>query len=416
MLVKSAPLEAKLNFVEEFVFANEWTRVEFLLHCPMNSEGPVEFRNLACKDSSVVLDIDLLQRGITLFPNETYRVLLQVLVSEAKTLKLEDFYFQWKRGEQRPDISYFGPEVIQVLPSPSNEIHTEIKPIYTYVDGTKVELSLEHRGTTPFKSVQIRLEPESQVLACKTFFRGIFKPGTKEQFEAVITSDQIDVVIEAAAFGRKYTTRQSHTVLPPVGRTPEKIFQFLEPRRLSKDQITIEEREGTQKQILPIRSAYPLVGLHKYDVWIRCPKEVGVTKITPQQIPGRLYVRDFGFDEERQAWHFEVEVTYKNLFRRSDRLHYHVESQSSPLTGEIYLTLLPPEYVPWQAATAMGVALTVQGATSVVNRVMDPESSPFELFSDFQAGRDYPYFFLATIPGVWLVIKLVDMLLHRFRT
>lgn len=75
-----------------------------------------------------------------------------------------------------------------------------------------------------------------------------------------------------------------------------------------------------------------------------------VNKISMQDIHGRIQVRSANQTNyetqqgEHEKWTFEIEITFSELLRHSDRLHYIVESKDRSMVGEIFVVLLPPWY------------------------------------------------------------------------
>ncbi len=234
----------------------------------------------------------------------------------------------------------------------------------------------------------------------------------------VAASDDLELTLTATVGDGTRLTLQKRIPVRKVDRRGGDRFRFLEPDRLSTDQIVIRDKNRRNDPIGLARSAYPLYGGGSYLVVIR-PQQADATKIELQDVPGAIFVREYGYDKEDGGWKFEIDVLFNELLIRSERLIYRViikDGKEGRLTGEIHLTLIPPALKRWKFAIAVGVAATVQGAAALTRLVLNPDVSAEEVFGNFSLTQQYPVLLLFSIPLVWLATTVFDRLQYRLRS
>jgi hypothetical protein len=391
--------------------AGVWFPITVTLKRPDDGQGSVCVRNIDCADKGVQLDTDLFQRDVQIWPGEAYRFVLRVLVPRARTVDLKSVGIEVP-GES--DLVDFPDRVMEVRPALAREVTITEEAICSYGDVTKLKLTFRHEGETHFEDFSVRLSPEGAVQAGKVpIVWPAFKPNDTEQV-VVAASQDLELTMTALVDQSPVSARRSISIPRGPGRKEAPLFRFLEPRRLSADNVVIRESSRKGAPLGLVRSTYHLTGGKSYQVVIR-PQEDGVKDIVLHDIPGLIYVRNGSKDAEEGGWTFDIDVAYGELLSKPERLYYKVETSDETLTGEIYLTLQAPESKRWKFALAVGVAATVQGLAAITHRLLRPDAALDDLFTDFRLERDYHLLFLFSIPLVWFGTWAYDRLQARLR-
>jgi hypothetical protein len=206
-----------------------------------------------------------------------------------------------------------------------------------------------------------------------------------------------------------------HRPIPPLSAREQRAFRFLEPRRISLDQIQVFQvsAEGP-RAIAPVQAAFVVRGGEEYQVVVR-PQTLAVRKIDLKDVPGLALINKVEEDSERRLWKFLLELSFNDLWSKPKRLFYNVESRDAKLTGEIHLLLRPAWGRHALVALALGVAITLQGIYAF-GKIMLKSDSLLEIFAGFNFASDYQILYVLCIPFIWLALHICDRLQCRFRT
>jgi hypothetical protein len=418
MTVLAEPINIEVTVPGGPAYAEEWVPVLLAIRRPDSWATAVRIRNVSSLDPGVQFDLDLLDRDLEVRPGETYRLTLPLRVALPRELALDTITVQVQEAKAKDShLIPLPPKRLEFRPAIGNEIHITLDPICPYRIGTKVQLTLHHGGTTIFEDLTVNLVPEQAIRAGKrTLQRQMFKPGEDERVDLVIDQEEIEIALACTADGKHAEARRKLAVaaLPAAN---SRRFRFLEPRRLSTDQIAVFQKTGDELRSMGTEQGiYPLWGGCQYQIVIR-PLQAGVSHIRIRDIQGRVHVRNVEEDRQEGAWRFLVEVIASSeLFRKSETIYYDVESRGGDLTGEIPICLLPPRWTYWRVASALGVALTVQGVVAVGRFLLRADFDLTEAMADFNIREDFNLLFLMSIPVFWFVFKVADWLQDRLQS
>jgi hypothetical protein len=145
-----------------------WLLLPLALTRPAGAIGPVRIVSIGSNDPSVQLDLDLLQQDVAVRPGETYRFTLPILVHHARELELSALFVE---VADPPELVPFPSQLVSIGPSLAREIALRVEALCAYEAGTKVELSWQHGGSTPFDDFAISLGPEGAIVAGKIALR-----------------------------------------------------------------------------------------------------------------------------------------------------------------------------------------------------------------------------------------------------
>jgi len=394
-------------------FAGEWFAVGIRLKRPEGWPDAVSVRNLACSDREIQIDTDLLQSNVEVRPGEVYHFTIQLKVSHVREVNLSAVYLQLGSPSGLNELFNLPAQAVQVRPALGRDIAVAVEPICSYGAVTKLQLTFRHEGPTAYENLRIHVGPRDGVYAGKQpLRRPQFRPGD-EEVTVVAAKADLQLEIEGVTNGVPVKCGKTIPVRPVVPRAAEP-FRFLEPRRLSSDRVLIRDLQHQGQPVPFTRSAFSLVGGSAYQVVIQ-PEDPGVTEVAMSDVPGSLHVRPYGLDPEAGGWKFVVEVSHNELFGKPERLNYRVQTSGGALTGDIHLTLWPPWARRWTFALAVGLAATVQGVAVGTRWLFDPDKALGDALTHFDLGRDYPVFFVFSIPLVWCCIWLLDHVRDRLR-
>ncbi len=392
-------------------FVGTWFPLTIRLRRPLDQKTPVRVRNVDCADKDVQIDSDFLQRDVEVRPGESYRFTMLLKVASVRELELATICLELAEVD---DLVPLPSRLVQVRPALGRDVVVSDEPICSYGDTTKVLLTFHHEGQTAYRNLRIHIGPEAAVRSGKwPIVRLAFGPGDVETAIVAATGD-LKILMSAVVDGADVRSERSVAVKPVTAKVGQ-LFRFLEPSRLSSDQIVLRAGGRGGPPVGLVRSAYPLVGGGSYQVVIRPQNAAEVKDIKLQDIPGLIYVRKAEFEAEENGWTFDIDVIYSELVSKPDRLVYRVETRTGLLTGEIHLALKPPHFKYLKFSVALGLAATLQGATALVRRALDPERSILDGLTDFDWHRDYQFLFLLSIPVVWAGTLLADWLQYRLR-
>jgi hypothetical protein len=392
----------------------ERTPLTLVLTRPADACGQALVRQVRCNEPTVLLDTDLFQRDTPLQPGESYRVAVFLQPTRPGVLRLSAVEVQVD-GElhQLPDRS------VPIGPSLGQEVTVALEPICTYEQGTKVQLTFTHTGSTTFHDVTLRLEPAEVVRAGMSVLRrGELSPGDAVRLEAVLAAGQVTVSLSALAAGQRVEARRQLTVPTAPARPEGKAFRFLEPRRLSVDQIDVRPLEPADAPpIQPVRGIYPLRGREHYRIVIR-PSHVGVTGVRLRELPEQVHVNPSGTKALPGRWEFEVFVPANAFLTRPARLFYDMETPEGTFSGEVHLAIGPPRWKYGGIAIALGAALTLQSAGALLTVLLGGAPDWGKVLARFNPlnGLHAAHFWqLLSIPVAWVGLELIDRLQYRWQ-
>jgi hypothetical protein len=249
-----------------------------------------------------------------------------------------------------------------------------------------------------------------------TVQRDRFAPGDEEQLELVVAQRELELVMVGGVNGQRPEARRKLRIEPPLPPA-EKRFRFLEPRRLARDRLRIYEivGDGKLQAVQEKKGTYLLEGGCQYQVEIQ-PMQPGVEKVKLNDIPGLLHIRKTEKHSQKAEWILMVDVTGHHLFRKSERLFYEMETSEGKLTGEIPICLKQSPWRFWQVATALGIAVTVQGVAAIGHFLQHAKYSFSEAFLHFDPSENLKILYLLSIPTAWMALRIADWLQYQFRT
>lgn len=386
--------------------AGDWMPLTLRVECPTSRSEPLCLRDIDVDRKlapSLQLDTDLLQRNIEVRPGESYKVTVLVRMSHPGRFNLKAIYVDVF------EIVSLPPEDVVVHPSLTAEVHLGLEAIVPYDHGTKVRLTLQHQGATPFRDFELRLGPENAVVAGKQVRRASFDPGDQEVCEAVVAPGELEVVLAATTDSGRAKVRRCERIDVIPTRTQRPPFRFLEPRRLASDDVkmyAVDERGAPP--IVPQHAAFPLTGGGKYRIAI-APQNPQATRVRLRDAPGAVRIMREAASADGRTWTFEVEVTAPRVLSRLERIVYDVDEPGRPASGEVVVRLDPAWSDHFKFAITVGVALTAQGLFALTTALTDPNDSILELLRTFSLVRDVPIFvFPLAIPLAWLGVLLVN--------
>jgi hypothetical protein len=406
-------LEVHVTGSSHPAYAGEWVPLALTLRHPDSSAGGVKLKHIACADKEVQLDTDLFPNDLEIRPGETYLLTLPIRVPRPRTVDLDRILIQVGRDDQPSnDVGVsLPPQLLPVRAAVAREIMVRVKPVCAYECGSKVELSFEHRGATLFEDLAFTVGPDDAIRAGKRVLRrSTFGPGDREQTELVVDTETLTVSAVARAHGEPTEGRWMQPIERSSGRCGPR-FQFLEPRRLSVDDVVVKtQTEAGDVLIAPVTGAYPLHAGVAYEVDIR-PRAAGIHNVQLRDIPGVVHVRNA--EADGGAWKFWLDVKYPERFSKAERLFYDVESSGGPLKGEIGITLRPAWGKHLQLAAALGIAMTVQGVGALLRLLLRQDVSLADAVDHFHIASDYQLLFPLCIPLFWAGLWLYDRIQYR---
>lgn len=402
----------------KFLFAFEKAVIRVNVTLGKDFAESIELIKIDSFDSSIKVESASLTPGFRLFPGETYQCDISILRSEIGPYLLSEFFLEFSQSGKPSNAQSFSPGQFFFFPPLPRDIRVVLDPVCSYNGLTKILVGVENSGSHTFENLAIAVEPNSSVISCKTFFRENFPPRSTQsedqRFEAILIPGPILFRLNATHNGLKYEHTLEYDVQDDVHVDDRFQSKLLEPRRLSRDEVSILSHQSENE--VPIRQGYfQLTGGEKYTVLIRSANADAISSIEMKSIPDRLHPYASKYDQAKGAWSFEVEVTYNELFRRPDRIHYDVKKDQYTQTGEIYVKLLPPRLKRISFAGTAGFASTLQGIAVGIAFLQSPEIQSWTDLSEFVLIRDYPLFFLVSIPAIWIVVWLFDVIRDRLR-
>jgi hypothetical protein len=400
-------------------YAGEWIPLLLVVTRSSSSGTPVRLRHVTHNEKEIQVDMDLLDREVVIRPGENYRLTVPIRVSQPCVLPLATLGLQVQEIDSResqaiglPEAVSFPEQLLEIRPAIGQEIDLQLEPICAYTEGTKVQVTLNHRGMTAFHDWTVNFMPEQAVVAGKgTLQRSRFQPGDRDQVELVVNGTELELVMTASVDGQRTDYRKVLSIKKPH-MPDERRFRFLEPRRLSTDQITVCEKESA-RPVTMIQGHFAVHGGEQYEVLIR-PQQGHVSHIKIRDIQGKVHVRNAEEDRNSGGWRFLIDVAASSeLFCRPEVLYYDMQGQGDRWTGEIPLSLQPASWRHLRVAAALGVAITIQGVAAAAKFLHKADYDLAEALTDFHWKEDFHLLFLFSIPLIWALFKGYDWVQFR---
>jgi hypothetical protein len=296
-------------------------------------------------------------------------------------------------------------------------VETRVERICGYEQAAKLEVLLRHVGETSWDDLEVAVGPVGQVRAGVTRHRkGPFLPSQQEQFEVVIDGNSFELSLAGTAGEDRVEDRRSFPVPPADAKRAEwEPFNFLEPRALSTDRITVEPEDGGP-EVQAKRGVTPITAGKRYVVTIY-PSHPGAEDVKLFRAAGEAEVEPR--KSEGRAWSFLLTIVENPWLTHVVRLYYDVQVPGGRvLRGELYLSVRPSSGKLWAIAATAGAAMTIKGLTGLVPALLNTEKMQGDLLSEFSEllqKRWSDWFQLLSIPLFRGVLWLLDRLARPFR-
>jgi hypothetical protein len=358
--------------------AGEWTPFSVTVKRSQQAARGVRIKNLASADKDVEVDTALLDRGLSLLPGESWRltVPIQVRVPKEVSLKALEFQVQEDGEDEKYDKHVAWPDrLFNFLPALGKEIEVSFRPICAYDEDVKGEIVLQHRGPTVFRDFTVNVtSPEALKAGKTTVARPEFRLGQEVSWDVVVCQSSFTLSM-VGNVGEGQTSAQAsaqvNVMFPAIGADNRQKFRFLEPRRLSNDDIEVSE-VGSDRPVSRRQGIFPLERGQQYEILIR-PKHGPVTNMTLHGIPGRVHVHKQERQDDEGTWSCLIEVeSTADLLSKPQALYYEVESKGEKLANEIPICLNPTSIAHWRVAAYLGIALTIQSVTALIRLLKHP--------------------------------------------
>jgi hypothetical protein len=414
--VATAPVILQASLPPGPFYEGQWIPLLLTVSRPTEPKGGVQIRGVTCDDDDVQLDLDWLDREMLLGPGEVYRLTIPMRVHRPKVLGLGHLLLRVQApGEHTDTPVRFPASALEIRHAIGQEIAIDLESLCTYGDAVKVLLTLRHTGPTALQDLTVILQPTEAIRGGKPILQWqTFQSGAREEIELIVDQKEIDVTLTASVDGQRPEARKKLAVMPPP-RQGDKPFRFLEPRRLSSDQVTVFEVSGDTSNPVECQGGVSVLhGDSRYFLVVR-PQHAGVSRIHMRAIPNLLHVTHSEKLEDG-AWRFSFEVSYAHLLRRPELIYYDVESGGEHLTGEVPICVMAPGLKHWQVAGALGVALTVQGIAALGRFLHHADFDLTALPAEFTLSENFNILFLASVPVSLVLIKLTDWLQYKWQS
>jgi hypothetical protein len=402
-------------------YAGEWIPLTLRVKRPDCWSAGIGFRNISCRDKSIQINDDFLDREMELRVGETCRLMIPILVPTRRVLSLDTIFLEIaskEDGVPRNELIPLPRKMLNVQPSLTKEIKVRLQSICEYAEGTKVALKVEHQGTTVFRNLTLNLSPEHAISSGKPVIRrDRFEHGDEESIDLVLKEKELDVNIGVDVENERSSATFTLKVEkpPPLGAIR---YQFLEPCKPFAGRVEIHELDATNQLTQQLasdqHSGWPICGGMRYQIIIRSKQNNPVDCIKIRDIPGMIVVRSDEKSSKDGSWKFVIDVINYEWLRKSEIIYYDVTNKGEKEIGEIPILLSPQHWKHWKVAAILGATMTLQGVAAVPKRLYHADD-PLHLIADFKLSEDYNLLFLLTIPAFWLGLKITDWLLYRLQ-
>ena len=371
------------------------------------------------KRDSVDVDVSMVPRDLRLLPGEVCVLTIGFRFRLAGTSDLSDIIIQVNPDEGSNDFEAqlikLPAHSFRVVPSLAKEIRVSVARICQYEAAVKVEVEIEHHGSSELRDVEWIIGPEDRIRSGVTRRRLLaMQPGVKLRYEMVVVGKQIEIDITAKCQGERVSTQQALTILE-TSETQEqsRTFRFLEPRNFTKDTITIKPEKET-KEVVSTGGVFPVFGgKSRYDVTI-LTNNPNATSVKLLPVAGQVEATSVA--KNGRASLFVITVVENPVFRQTVRLDYIVMVDGQSLQGEIYLSIRPTNGKLWMVALTAGLALTAKGLFAVVPAVFHPDSTSglFEHVGSLFEKQWSDLAQIASVPVIRGVLWLIDVVMRQF--
>jgi hypothetical protein len=352
------------------VHANEPVPLHLLIRC--SDVESAELRQIGClKPNAAELDTDLFERDLVIRKGEIYRCVVSARFRETGTHPDPLFFVQVGRDKESRRVRVPTPP-LRVVPSLLDEIEIRAESICTYEYGTKVDVTLSHRGSTRFEDFRLSLGPAESIQAgVSDQRRPLFEKGQQVRFTTVTDAGHIQLTLDARVGSEQVGPVSFTLAVPPVRDTATTApFRFLEPKKLSQADIQISTLDEARTKVLPHSGIHDVYGNGtKYRIEIR-PAHPHVSAVKLRGVSGSVEVTEMPSDTG--SWAFQMVVLTSNVLTTSVGLHYDVTTPEGPQQGEVNLAIRPSSTKLWLVAATAGCALTVKGVAAAMPAIVNP--------------------------------------------
>ncbi len=382
-MTPDSPLLIEVPETRDRLSVGEAFPLRLVIQRPPDRTGPVVIPYFNHTDSSrVSLDTDLFQREVTLHPGECLELTVGVEFRTAGPANLRDFYVQADPPDGgRGDIVRLPDRNLRVLPSMRPTVQVTAERICAYDQAVKMEVVVRNTGAVAWEDFVIGVGPAGKVRSGVTRHRRPrLETGQTERFEVVLAPGSLELTLAGTTNGDRIVDKQIFRVAleGETSQTPV-LFQFLEPRALTSDQVTIRgDEDGVL--LVPRRGVYPITGAGKtYRVTIH-PNDATAEDVDLLGTPGHVEVKKM--KSENREWSFLVTPLDSPLIPQFARIYYDVKIPGRVLRGELYLAVQPANAKLWTLAATAGAALTIKGITGVLQTALTPDHGADDLWFD----------------------------------
>jgi hypothetical protein len=353
------------------IYTNEPVPLHLLIRCA--AHVPVaELRHIGClKPQLAELDIDLFERDLKIHAGEVYRCAVSARFHAIGTHPEPLFYVQVGRDRDSQRVRVPTPP-LQVVPSLLNEVSIQAESICTYDHGTKVDVTVTHRGATTFDDFRLMVGPAKAIRAgVSEQRRPTFAPADTIKFTTVIAATELELTFDALVGKQRVGPVVKPRPVPPVRDSATTApFRFLEPRKLTQADVQIQTLDEASERILPSSGIHFVYGGGvKYRVEIK-PAHPHVEEVQLRGVSGSVEVTKIPAD--RGTWAFQMVVLTTSVFTTPVVLHYDVTTPEGPQQGELNLAVRPQSGKLWLVALTAGGALTLKGLAAVLPAILNP--------------------------------------------
>jgi hypothetical protein len=362
--------------------AGEFVPLRLVVRRPADQSGPVIIPHIRSRDEQrVAMNTDLFQDDVELKPGESCALTVGVRFNTAGPANLNDFFLQVNpvlaRSESERQLVPLPSRPVLVFPSLARQVDVKLVRICGYDQGVKLELTVKHIGHTSWEDFEISVGPADTIRAGLTCHqRPTFQRSRdgKITFDIVTSGQAVDVTLAGTADGERIEDRRSLPVpTADAGPIEWRPFNFLEPRSLTTDRITVHRADGgpelsTEKGVVDVRG-----GKQQYSVTIY-PSHPQAEDVDLAGAPGQAEVAER--KSHGGAWSFLLTIVDDPWWTHLVRLYYDVQTPGKGvLRGELYLLIHPSNAKLWAIAGTAGAAMTIQGVTALIPAVFRLEGT-----------------------------------------
>ncbi len=396
-------------------FAGEPLPLHLVIRCPAGGKETVLRTIRSMKADVAQLDADLFERDTPIGPGEVYRCI--VVARFPKPGYFPDPLFVVVAGlDTAGSLVRVPTPPVRVVPSLSGELRASAESICTYDNGTKVDVTIAHRGATPFDNLRLTIGPLEVVRAGVSDQRRLsFLAGQEIKFTTVVAAGMLTLELDADVGGQRVGPVSLPLPIPKV-RDEETVtpFRFLEPKKLTQAEVCLFTLDEERAPIRPAIGVFPVRGGgEKYRVDIK-PAHPHAQGVKLRGSSGVVEVSEMPTDAG--VWSFQMVVVNTPLFTSPAALHFDVLTPDGSQQGEINLSVRPQSMKLWIVAATAGAAVTVKGATSIIPAILAPNDS-FENIQEalLRVGNIWDFLQFISIPVIRVALWVADCLIRPFQ-